>query len=277
MTRDHNPRHPLKVALVTGAASGIGAAVCCRLARDGYAIAAADTDEDGLSRTAASLGDHASVMTAMLDVRDADVQRLFVERVEHELGPIHAVVPCAGLTRPGPAETMSLADWQLILDVNLTGTFVTCQQTAKYMLRRGSGAVVCMASITAKGGQAGRASYAASKWAIAGLVKTLAIEWGARGIRVNAVCPGIVSTPLVVKAVPQEYQRIMRDRIPLRRFATTEEVGAAVSMLLSEDAAYINGSLLEVDGGITAGYLTVDSGEYLGSTSIAERITPHAR
>jgi len=269
-------KEQLKVALVTGAASGIGASVCSRLAADGYAIAAADSNEEGLKALAAQHEGSAGFIAHALDVRDAEAQRHFVGVVESQLGPISAVVPCAGLTRSGPAETLSVSDWQLVIGVNLTGTFLTCQAAAERMLQRGSGAIVCIASVSAKGGQAGRANYSASKFAVAGLVKSLAIEWGARGIRVNAVSPGVVATPMVLKGVPEHFQKIMLDRIPMKRFATPSDIAGAISMLLSSNAAYVNGSVLEIDGGMTAGYLTSKHGEDYATLSAINRIEPAA-
>ncbi|WP_321893254.1 SDR family NAD(P)-dependent oxidoreductase [Paraburkholderia tropica] len=262
------------VAYVTGGASGIGAEVCARLMADGYAIAAADANEAGLGQLVERLSASGRITTQVLDVRDPQAQRAFVERVELDLGPVTAVVPCAGLTRSGPAETMALDDWELVMDVNVTGTFVTCQAAAEKMLARGHGAIVCIGSIVAKGGQAGRSNYAASKFAIAGLVKSLAIEWGGRGLRVNAVSPGVVATPMVLNGVPEHFQDIMHDRIPMGRFATPADIAAAIAMLLSSDAGYVTGAIVEVDGGVTAGFLTANRGEDYATRHTVKRIEP---
>jgi 3-oxoacyl-[acyl-carrier protein] reductase len=247
-----------RLALVTGAASGIGAAICRHLAAQGVRIAAADLNAAELERFAAELR-HAGteVLTEVLDVRDEAAQQSFVARVEAELGAITDVVPCAGLARSAPAETMGAAAWSQVIDVNLTGSFLTCAAAAPPMLRRGRGAMVGIASITAKGGQPGRANYAASKWGLIGLLKTLAIEWGGRGVRVNGVAPNGVDTPMLMAGVPEAFRDgVMRDRTPVGRFARPEEIAQVIGFLLSDAASYVNGAILEVDGGLTAGYLT---------------------
>ncbi len=260
-----------RVALVTGAASGIGAAVCRRLATDGVRIAAADLNADALDALAGSLD--VSVLTGALDVRDEAAQQRFVARVEAELGGITDVVPCAGLARAAPAETMGAAVWSQVIDVNLTGTFLTCAAAAPGMLRRGRGAIVGIASITAKGGQPGRANYAASKWGLIGLLKTLAVEWGSRGVRVNGVAPNGVDTPLLTQGVPEPFlQGVMIDRTPLGRLARVEEVADVIAFLLSDAASYVNGAVLEVDGGLTAGFLTHRHGADFATKSVVHPV-----
>lgn len=257
MNASTNAMQERRVALVTGAASGIGASVCRYLASIGVHIAAADQNAEGLEALRAQLNPDVQFLGAVIDVRDEAAQQEFVARVEKSLGAITDVVPCAGLARSAPAEDMTAEQWDLVLDINLRGTFLTCKAAANVMLPRRRGSIVCIASITAKGGQPGRANYAASKWGLVGLVKSLASEWGNRGIRVNAVAPNGVDTPMLNVGVPEHFRDdVMLDRTPLGRFARPEEIAQTIGFLLSDAASYVTGSILEVDGGLTSGFLT---------------------
>ncbi len=229
-----------------------------RLAEEGGAIAAADLDRDGLDRLRSELGRHgADVLTRVLDCRNSEDVDRFVAEAEDRLGPLWGAVPCAGVARARPAELMQDHDWAAVIDINLTGVFYTCRAAGRAMLAHGRGAIVNVASITALGGQPGRANYAASKWGLVGLTKSLATEWGRRGVRVNAVAPNGVDTPMIRDGIPPDFLAdVMLDRTPLGRLAQPGEIAAAVAFLLSDDAAYVNGAVLEVDGGLTAGFLT---------------------
>ncbi len=265
------------VAFITGAARGIGAAVARRLAASGMAIAAADVSQSDLDAFAGSMrAEGIPVLTGVVDVRDRAATEAFVGRTEAELGPITAVVPAAGLARSAPAEVMDPAAWQLVLDVNLSGAFHTCAAAAAPMLRRERGAICGISSITGRGGQPGRANYAASKWGLIGMLKSMALEWGGRGVRVNAVAPNGVDTPMLSAGVPPEFRDgVMLDRTPMGRFATPEEIAAVIAFLLSSEASYVNGAVLEVDGGLTAGYLTHRKGsDYAVHALAAQPIMP---
>ena len=247
-----------KAYLVTGAARGIGEAVARRLASEGAAIAAADLDGVGLDSLAVSLQtEGARVFARTLDTRDGAATDAFVADALANLGRLDGAVPCAGIARAAPAEDMSDATFESVIGVNLTGVFYTCRAVGRALLAQGGGAIVNIASITAKGGQPGRANYAASKWGLVGLTKTLAVEWGHRGVRVNAVAPNGVDTPMIRDGISQDFlDGVMLDRTPLGRLAKPEEVAATVAFLMSDEAAYINGAVLELDGGLTAGFLT---------------------
>jgi 3-oxoacyl-[acyl-carrier protein] reductase len=253
-----NRRFTGKAFLVTGAARGIGEAVVRRLANEGAAIAATDLDAASLSALEASLrANGASVFSQAFDTRDSAATNAFVAAATARLGRLDGAVPCAGIARTAPAEEMDDAGWANVLDINLTGVFFTCRAVGRVLLAQGHGAIVTIASITAKGGQPGRANYAASKWGLVGLTKTLAVEWGHRGVRVNGVAPNGVDTPMIRDGIPADFlTNVMLDRTPLGRLAQPEEIAAAIAFLLSDDAAYINGAVLEVDGGLTAGFMT---------------------
>jgi 3-oxoacyl-[acyl-carrier protein] reductase len=247
-----------KTYLVTGAARGIGEAVVRRLADEGAAIAATDIDAGRLAELETSLRTQGTVIfTGAFDSRDSSATDRFVADAVVRLGRLDGAIPCAGIARAAPADNMDDAAWADVLGINLTGVFFTCRAIGRILLAQGSGAIVTIASITAKGGQPGRANYAASKWGLVGLTKTLAVEWGHRGVRVNGVAPNGVDTPMIRGGIPPEFLAdVMLDRTPLGRLAQPEEIAAAIAFLLSDEAAYINGAVLEVDGGLTAGFMT---------------------
>lgn len=265
------PRFAGKAFLITGAARGIGAAVARRLASEGAAIAAADLNPAGLAGLEAELAKAgARVITGAFDTRDSAATDAFVAETVSRLGRLDGAVPCAGVARSARAEEMSDGAFGDVIGINLTGVFYTCRAVGRVLLQQGSGAIVTLASISAKGGQPGRANYAASKWGIAGLTKSLAVEWGHRGVRVNAVAPNGVDTPMIRDGIPPDFlEQVMLDRTPAGRLARPDEIAAAIAFLLSEEAAYINGAMLEIDGGLTAGFLTHRHGADFASKTLA--------
>jgi len=259
-----------RVFFITGGAQGIGYAVAQAITAHAGVVALADRNAQALQDAAQQLTQRgARVQTHVLDVRDASTTAAVVETVESTLGPIYGTVPCAGITRTQAAEQMDAAAWGDVIAINLTGTFNTCQAAGRAMLAHGQGVIVNLASITSFGGQPGRANYAASKWAVAGLTKSLAVEWGHRGIRVNAVGPNAVDTPMLRQGVPARFvDGVMCDRTPLGRVARVEEIAAVIVFLLSDHASYVNGAVLPVDGGLTAGFLTHQQGRDYASAAL---------
>ncbi len=255
----------IALAIVSGAAGGIGKAVVRRLLEGGSHVVMLDANQAALDQVRADFGEWAPQIHARsVDVRNPQAVQRCAEFVEAEVGPVDALVTCAGVTRSGPAETMSFEHWKMVLDVNLDGTFLCCQAFGKAMLARGRGAIVTISSTAGFGGAAGRANYSASKWAVIGLTKTLGIEWGRRGVRVNAVAPGPVNTEMLAKVPERVRLGIYVARTPLARLADPQEIAEAVYYLLSPGASYLNGAVVPVDGGYSSGFATSQSGADFG-------------
>ncbi|MCE3551109.1 SDR family oxidoreductase [Pseudonocardia sp. RS11V-5] len=242
------------VVAVTGGGSGIGRSIAEFAGAHGVRVAVIDRDESAAKSVAADLPD---ARAYTLDVRDPEETDAVFTAVERELGPLHGAVTCAGVSLPGVADRLSHERWSTVLDVNLTGTFLSLQAAGRRMLPRGAGALVAVGSVDSFGGHGERANYAASKAGIAGVVRSMAIDWGPRGVRVNAIAPGAVDTPLLRRNIPADVIRdTMVARTPLGRLSTGADQAAAALFLLSDAAAYVTGVLLPVDGGTTAGYFT---------------------
>jgi NAD(P)-dependent dehydrogenase (short-subunit alcohol dehydrogenase family) len=261
-----------RVLFITGGGSGIGRAIALEAARGGALVAVADAVAERADRVATELRDlGAQAVAETLDVRDAAACEQAVARVEQKLGPIHGMVACAGISPPAPADTMPDEVWTRCLDVNLTGMFRSVQPVGRRMVQRKRGAIVTIASVDGLGGHAGRAHYSASKHGVIGLTRALAIEWGRHGVRVNAVAPGVVDTPLLRANIPPDHlQYAMVDRNPLGRLAQPEEQAGPTLFLLSDAASYVTGSVLAVDGGSSAGIFTRWNGADLGSRVLLE-------
>lgn len=183
------------------------------------------------------------------DVADAEQAKALVERVESELGDIAALVNNAGLTRDTLIARMSDEDWDVVLDTNLRGTFHMCRAVARKMLRRRTGSIVNLTSVVGLHGNAGQVNYAASKAGIVGLTKSLAKELGNRGVRANAIAPGYIDTELT-GVLPDDVRNLILGNTPLGRLGTPEDVACAVRFLCSDEAGFVTGEVLLVDGGL---------------------------
>jgi NAD(P)-dependent dehydrogenase (short-subunit alcohol dehydrogenase family) len=240
-----------RVAVVTGAARGIGRKASIVLAERGYAVAANDlsTPEgtlDNLERVGAE------TLAIPGDVSNEEAVLGMVRSVMEKFGRIDLVVNNAGVSLISPAENTTLSDWQRVLEINLTGPFLMCREFGKEMLRQGSGSIVNVSSVAGLLGVANRAAYNASKHGLIGLTRTLAAEWGGRGVRVNAVCPGWVKTEMDQedRASGGYTDEDIEGRTPMGRFATPEDVAQGIAFLGDpKQSAYVNGHTLSVDGG----------------------------
>lgn len=244
---------------LTGGASGLGRACALALAHEGARVGIIDRRPEKIAPFLAELdGLGCLAAGAAADVRDPAMIAGAIGHIEDRLGPVGGLVASAGTARIAPAAEMTAAAFDLVMDVNVKGAFLCCQEAARRMVARGQGgAIVLMGSIDGESGHAGRAGYVASKHAVTGLTRTLALEWGRFGIRVNCVAPSLVDTPLVRAHTAADYiNDVVLDRTPLARLATPEDVAPVVLMFLSRISAFVTGTCLPVDGGLMTGFLT---------------------
>ena len=240
-----------KGVLVAGASRGIGEAAARRFLEEGCRVFICARGAAGVEATVAELRALGETGGTACDVSDpADVERL-VKEADAFLGGIDVLANNAGVAWQEPFLEITLEHWDQVLDINLRGLFLVAQAVARRMVARGrGGAIVNMSSTNAFEGETGYAHYNASKGAINQLTRTMAVELGAHGIRVNALCPGKIFTPLQAEAEDPEYTaRYERERIPLGRSGTVEEVAAAYAFLASDEATFITGEMLVIDGG----------------------------
>jgi 3-oxoacyl-[acyl-carrier protein] reductase len=231
-----------KLALVTGASRGIGRAIAAELAGAGASVVVGYRSGAG---EAAELAEEIGGRAIQADVSEAEQAARLVD----EAGDLDILVNNAGLTRDGLIARMSDEDWEAVLDTNLGGTFHTCRAAARGMMRRRSGAIVNLTSVVGIHGNPGQTNYAASKAGIIGFTKSLARELASRGVRANAVAPGYIQTALT-EVLPEEVQQAILANTPLARLGTPEDVAGAVRFLCSDEASFVTGEVLLVDGGL---------------------------
>jgi 3-oxoacyl-[acyl-carrier protein] reductase len=238
-----------RVALVTGASRGIGRAIALALARRGATVVAAarGAHADGTAAEIRTAGGHAEALA--LDVTDATAVTAAIGSLVERHGRIDILVNNAGITRDQLMLRMKREDWDAVLATNLTAAFTTAQAVLKPMIRQRAGRIVNLTSVVGQAGHAGQANYAASKAGLIGFTKALALEVASRNVTVNAVAPGLIETDMT-KAISEGAHEDWARRIPLQRLGTVDDVASAVVFLASDEAAYITGHVLAVNGGM---------------------------
>jgi 3-oxoacyl-[acyl-carrier protein] reductase len=237
-----------RTAFITGASRGIGRACAVALADAGARVAVAARSLDQLESLAVELRSKGREAFA-IDMSSADSIKEALAKTAKDFGPISILVNNAGITKDGLAMRMKKDDWDSVLAVNLTGAFLAIQQVLPAMMRERWGRIINISSVVGEMGNPGQANYVASKAGLIGLTKAIAQEMGSRSITVNAVAPGFVETAMT-EGLAQELKDSMLSHIPLRRIGTPEDVAAAVRFLASEEAGYITGHVLDVNGGL---------------------------
>ncbi len=237
-----------KTALVTGASGGIGGAIARALHRQGATVVLTGTRRDALDRLAGELGAE-RVHAVPANLTDPDAAEALVKAAEAATGRLDILVNNAGLTRDGLALRMKDEDWQAVLDVNLTAAFRLSRAALRGMMKRRAGRIVNITSVVGATGNAGQANYAASKAGLIGMSKALAAEMAGRGVTVNCVAPGFIDTAMT-DTLSEGQREVGIRAIPMGRFGTSEEVAAAVVYLASDEASYVTGHTLHVNGGM---------------------------
>ncbi len=236
-----------KSALVTGASGGIGAGIARALHAQGAKVALSGTRRDALEALAAELGDRAAVCPA--DLREPGAADALIAAAEAACGPLAILVNNAGLTKDGLAMRMKDEDWAMVLDVDLAAPFRLARATLRGMLKRRAGRIIGIGSVVGTTGNPGQANYAAAKAGLVGMSKALAQEVGSRGITVNVIAPGFIETPMT-DSLPEEQRARLIGGIPLGRMGAPADVASAAVFLASDEAAWITGTVLHVNGGM---------------------------
>ncbi len=236
-----------KTAIVTGASGGIGGAIAKALHTQGAAVVLSGTRAEALQALAAELGERAHVVTAAMD--DAQAIEALAKDAESKLGKVDILVNNAGITKDQLALRMKDEDWERVIAVNLTGSFRLARACLRGMMRRRFGRIVGITSVVGVTGNPGQANYAASKAGIIGMSKSLAAEVASRGITVNCVAPGFIATPMTAGLTDEQKARIL-GQIPADRLGGPQDVAAAVVYLASDEAGYVTGQTLHVNGGM---------------------------
>ncbi|MGY6128878.1 beta-ketoacyl-ACP reductase (plasmid) [Paraburkholderia strydomiana] len=240
-----------KVAIITGVGQGIGAATALKFAREGAVVIACDMNLDAVATVAHLCREAGGKADAFaVDVTNRTQVDEMVAKVRGTYGRIDVVVNNAGITRDARLQKMTLQQFDDVIDVNLRGVFHTAQAVVDTMIEQGSGVILNASSVVGIYGNYGQTNYAAAKFGVIGFTKTWSRELGPKGIRVNAVAPGFIDTP-ILKTIPEDVLTKMRDQVPLRRLGKPEEIASIYAFLASDEASYVNGAVIEATGGLT--------------------------
>ncbi|MEO3824520.1 3-oxoacyl-ACP reductase FabG [Actinomadura sp. B10D3] len=244
-----------RVAIVTGAARGIGAATAVRLAREGFAVAVCDLDEAACAGTVETIAkDGGTALAVGVDVADSAAVSAAVARVAAELGPPVVLVNNAGITRDNLLFKMSDDDWDAVMSVHLRGSFLMSRAAQEHMTKAGWGRIVNLSSVSALGNR-GQANYSAAKAGLQGFTKTLAIELGRFGVTVNAIAPGFIATEMTAATAArigvefEDFKAAAAKEIPVRRVGVPEDIAGTVAFLVGDDASFVSGQVIYVAGG----------------------------
>ena len=240
-----------KIVIITGAASGIGKEIAMLFVKEGAKVVVADVNEKAGEELVARINDvGGDGLFAPLDVSDREQSRKMVEAAMEKYGKIDVLINNAGITQDAFLSKMTEEQWDRVIEVNLTGVFNCIQAVVGVMLKQENGVIINASSISGLYGNVGQINYASAKAGLIGMTKTLAKELGKKGIRVNAIAPGFIATPMTA-AVPDKVLEMMREKTPLRRLGETMDVAYAYLYLASDEASFVNGAVLCVDGGLT--------------------------
>jgi len=240
-----------KVSIITGAGSGIGQATAEKFAREGARVAVCDVNESAAHRVAKQINDSGGeAIHFHVDVTDKDSIARMVEAVMARWGRIDTLVNNAGIVQDAQLKKMTEDQFDRVIDVNLKGVYNCTRAVVDIMLHQHSGCILNASSIVGLHGNFGQTNYAASKFAVIGMMKTWARELARKGIRANAICPGFIETP-ILKSMPHKVVAMMEDKVPMGRLGRPEEIANTYAWLASDEASYINGAVIEVSGGVT--------------------------
>ncbi|PWW45991.1 3-oxoacyl-ACP reductase FabG [Melaminivora alkalimesophila] len=237
-----------RIALVTGATRGIGAAIAAELAARGYTVIGTATTDEGAARIGAALAARGG-RGVRLDVTDGAAVEALVESIAKEDGGLHVLVNNAGITRDTLAMRMKDADWDAVIDTNLKAVFRASRAAIRPMMKQRFGRIISITSVVGASGNPGQANYAAAKAGVAGMTRALARELGSRGITVNCVAPGFIATDMTAE-LPEEQKKALRAQIALGELGRPEDIAHAVAYLASDGAGYVTGQELHVNGGM---------------------------